>query len=191
MNHLLRNLFAGSILQNEPPIIKSFALKNTNKILATLFALCLALLLAIPAYAQRDDSEINLIITSAESLFTRLKEKDHKAVWGLLTEKSKETIADDTYKGVSKSGGKYSRDDITSDFSRGGPLAEAYWQGYLATFDPDSVLRQSVWRMGMLKKDRAEIILTYKKSEKPAELKMFKEKGRWKVGLVETFWSRK
>ena len=162
-----------------------------NKILAALLVLSLTLLNAVPAYAQLDDREINLIITSAETLFTKLKEKDHKAVWGLLTEKSKETIANDTYKGVSKSGGTYSREEIASDFSRGGPLAEAYWQGYLETFDPDSVLRLSVWRMGMLKKDRAEINLIYKKSERPAELKMFKEKGRWKVGLVETFWSRK
>ncbi len=162
-----------------------------NNILAALLVLCLTMLLAISAYAQRDDKEINLIITSAESLFTKLKEKDHKAVWGLLTEKSKETIANDTYKSVSKSDGKYSREEIASDFSRGGPLAEAYWKGYLETFDPDSVLKLSVWRMGMLKKDRAEINLIYKKSEKPAELKMFKEKGQWKVGLVETFWSRK
>jgi hypothetical protein len=45
--------------------------------------------------------------------------------------------------------------------------------------------------MGFLRKDKAEIIITYNKSRRPATLKMHKEKNTWKVGLVETFWPRK
>lgn len=137
-----------------------------------------------------DEREVDAVLTAAESLFVKLKAKEYKTVWGLLTEKSKETIADDTYKSLTKAGGTPSRDVISSDFSRGGPVSDAYWQGFLGVFDPDMALGQSAWRMGMLKNDRAEINILYKKSEKPAVLKMFKEKGLWKVGLVETFWSR-
>jgi hypothetical protein len=38
--------------------------------------------------------------------------------------------------------------------------------------------------------DRAEILLTHHGATHPATLKMFREDGAWKVGLVETFWSR-
>jgi hypothetical protein len=162
-----------------------------DKILAVILSLCLFLPLAVPAGAQTDEREIDAVLTAAETLFTKLKANEYKTVWGLLTEKSKETIAGDTYKNLTKTGGTRSRDEISDDFSQGGPVSELYWQGYLSSFDPDWILRQSAWSMGMLKKDRAEINILYKKSEKPALLKMFKEKGLWKVGLVETFWSRK
>jgi len=36
-------------------------------------------------------------------------------------------------------------------------------------------------------KKYAEIVIKYKKSENPFHLKMYKEDGIWKVGLVETF----
>jgi hypothetical protein len=52
------------------------------------------------------------------------------------------------------------------------------------------VLEQSRWEMGFIKKNEAEIILMYKKSDRPTRLKMFKENDVWKVGLVETFWAR-
>lgn len=38
---------------------------------------------------------------------------------------------------------------------------------------------------------RAQIVITYKKAEKPATLHMVGESGMWKVGLTESFWSRK
>ena len=151
----------------------------------------LACLIAVPAFARSDDEEINVIVTVAESLFTKLKEREHKAVWGLLTGKSRRTIAEDTYKSISTAGGNSSREQVEADFSSGGPVAEAYWWGYLQTFDPDHALTQSTWSMGLVKKDRAEIKLLYKRSENPAVLKMFKEDGSWKFGLVESFWSRK
>ena len=147
--------------------------------------------LAVPAVARVDEPELNAVLTAAESFFVKLEAREYQTLWGLLTEKSQETIADDTYKSLAKTGLTHSREEISADFSRGGPVSESYWQGYLSVFDPELVLRQSTWRMGVLKKDRAEINLLYKKSERPALLKMFKEKGLWKVGLVETFWSRK
>lgn len=53
------------------------------------------------------------------------------------------------------------------------------------------VLNHCSWEIKSIKEKKAIIKLTYEKSERPALLKMFKEKGKWKVGLVETFWPRK
>ena len=41
--------------------------------------------------------------------------------------------------------------------------------------------------MGQVKNDRAEVIIRYKRSERPAIIQMFREDGVWKVGLEETF----
>jgi len=48
-----------------------------------------------------------------------------------------------------------------------------------------------MWEIGFIKENKAEIIIKQKKSEEPARLKLFKENNKWKVGLVETFWTRK
>ncbi|MBI5195614.1 MAG: hypothetical protein HZA10_04775, partial [Nitrospirae bacterium] len=55
-------------------------------------------------------------------------------------------------------------------------------------FDPDLALKKAVWKMGEIKDNKAVIILHV---QGEAELRMFKEDGRWKVGLVESFWTRK
>ncbi len=76
-------------------------------------------------------------------------------------------------------------------FEAGGPIARGYWNGFLVQFNPDIALEQSRWERGKIAGDRAEITITYKTAEKPALLKLFRENGRWKAGLVETFWGRK
>jgi hypothetical protein len=69
-------------------------------------------------------------------------------------------------------------------------LAKAYWISYLNAFDPDSVLEQSKWGMGAIKKDKAEISILYKESAKPAVLILYMEGNVWKVGPEETFGPR-
>jgi hypothetical protein len=69
-------------------------------------------------------------------------------------------------------------------------LAKAYWNSYLNAFDPDSILEQSKWDLGAIKKDKAEISILYKKSAKPAVLLIYMEGNVWEVGLEETFGSR-
>ncbi len=80
---------------------------------------------------------------------------------------------------------------IATDFSMGGIIARSYWNGFLDNFDPAMVLEESRWEMGKIKGKQAEIIITYQSAERPAILRMYKEDDRWKVGLVETFWSRR
>ena len=79
---------------------------------------------------------------------------------------------------------------VRSDFIAGGPIAREYWDAFLSRFDPDAALEHSRWEIGSVGKDRAEILLTHQGAERPAVLKMFLEAGGWRVGLVETFWSR-
>ena len=49
------------------------------------------------------------------------------------------------------------------------------------------MLEQSTWEMGPSNRQQAEIILQYRKADRPARLKMFNEGGQWKVGLIESF----
>ena len=79
---------------------------------------------------------------------------------------------------------------VRRDFVAGGPIARDYWDAFLRRFDPDTALEHSRWEIGSVGKDRAEILLTHHGADHPATLKMFLEDGTWKVGLVETFWSR-
>jgi hypothetical protein len=137
--------------------------------------------------AGNNDNEIDQILSSAESLFKAMKEKNYPKIWTFLSVKSKNIIVDDVYKAVNKKGTNYKKEDINKDFAAGGLLTASYWKNYLENFNPDIVLEESTWDMGKIEKDKAEIVIRYKKSEGPAMLKMFKEEGKWMVGLEETF----
>ena len=95
---------------------------------------------------------------------------------------------DDIFKATVNRGSVASKDHISNDMAMGGATAQVYWRAFLQNFDPDTALEQSKWELGPLKRDRAEIILRYKQSDNPATIKLYRENGSWKVGLVETFW---
>lgn len=151
------------------------------------FSLILLFLFVSCLYAGNNDSEIDKALFSAESLFKAMKQKNYPKIWTFLSIKSKNIIIDDVYKAENKTGTNYNKEDISKDFTSGGLLALSYWNSYLAMFNPDLVLEESKWEMGKIEKDKAEIIIRYRKSEGPATLKMFKEEGKWVVGLEETF----
>lgn len=155
--------------------------------------LCLAFLLlfsAFPlndfpaAYGEDAGSEA-AILNSAEVFFISLKQADFKAAWERLSDKSRRTIIDEEY-GILKE--KINKEDLIKDFESGGERFLYYWNTYVEGFDPDLALKKAVWKMGEIKNDKAVIILHV---EGDAELRMFKEDGKWKVGLVESFWTRK
>jgi hypothetical protein len=143
------------------------------------------------ASSENPGSEINNVLFSAESLFKAMKGKDYPAIWKFLTIKSKSAIVKNVRKASAKAGVKYSEEQLSVDFGIGGPLSKAYWDSYLAKFDPDMVLEHSRWEMGVAKNKKAAIIIHYEKSERPAILKLYKEEEIWKVGLEETFGARK
>lgn len=154
----------------------------------------LSFILAISLFAASGNagSEVGTILDNAEGLFKAMKVKDYNKIWDSITAKSKETIIEDVARALEKSGAKqYTEEQLKDDFSSCSVNCKAYWKGYLSNFNPDTVIEQSKWDIGIIKRDKAEIIVTYKRSERPAVIKMYKEDGTWKVGLTETFWSRK
>ncbi len=121
-----------------------------------------------------------------------MKEGDRPAAWRSLTEASRAAIVDDMHKSLSRTvNPPPSREEVRRDFEADGPLARAYWSGFLKRFNPEMALSHSLWEMGPVEGDRAEVRMTYETSDRPAVVRLFREDGSWKVGLVETFWLRK
>jgi hypothetical protein len=172
----------------------------------------LVLLPCLPARAAspEDHPAVPAILARADSLFQSMKSRDYPAIFAALSAKSRETIVTETSAALAAATrqappGKPSAADAPSappknpapgpeavrgDFVAGGPIARDYWDAFLRRFDPDAALEHSRWEIGSVGKDRAEILLTHHGADRPATLKMFREDGGWKVGLVETFWSR-
>ncbi len=143
-----------------------------------------------PAFAKPPDEVVNAVLVSAETTFKAMKEKNYPGIWQSLTAKTKNNAVDAVYKASRKAKVEIEKGIITADFEKGGELAKAYWDGYLGAFDPDTVLEQSKWDIGMIGKEAAEINILYRKSTKPAVLKLYREDNVWKVGLEETFGAR-
>ncbi len=144
-------------------------------------------------YNKPPEEEANAILDRADSLFHAMKKREYGTIWAYLSKKSKNDIIHDTYKAIRAhnasigTGVEYSRTSIEKDFQSSGVIARSYWDGYLSNFNPDMALEQSRWEMGPVNVPEAEILLWHRKSEFPARIRMFKEEGSWKVGLVETF----
>jgi len=143
----------------------------------------------VQAAPPADDPSVPLILAAAESLFQSMKDRDHAATWAVLSSESRETIVSETVEAIRKAGDPpVSRERVRDDFAACGTLCRNYWEGFLRRFDPDDALERSRWEMGAVEKDRAEVLITHKGSDRPAVLRMFREGGSWKAGLVETFW---
>jgi hypothetical protein len=165
----------------------------------------LVVLLCLPARAAspQDHPAVPAILSKAESLFQSMKSRDYPAIFAALSAKSRETIVAETSSALAAAAKQapqgtptaLARDPapgpeaVRSDFVAGGPIARDYWDAFLRRFDPDEALEQSRWEIASVGKDRAEVHLTHHGADHPAKLKMFREDGGWKVGLVETFWS--
>lgn len=131
------------------------------------------------------------ILSAAESVFQAMQKGDYGRLWKGLTAESQRTIIRDVAKALDKSGAAQPEEAIRRDLDAGGEIARGYWTGYLSYFDPKTVLDESKWRLGEVKKDRAEIVLRYRKSQSDSILKLYREEGTWKVGLDESFATRK
>jgi hypothetical protein len=163
-----------------------------NRFLSIIPVFLLSHIFLLNTYAAYVDYKtLDPILKSAETFFISLRDNEYGTAWNLLSEKSHNVIIDDVYKASRKSNEDINKEDIIKDFNSRGMMSENYWNSFLRTFDADMILERSQWEMGFLRKDKAEIIITYNKSRRPATLKMHKEKNTWKVGLVETFWPRK
>jgi len=162
-----------------------------SKILSAI-VICFIFSGSLGAIHVNSDNEVGNILDAAEGLFKAMKDRSYNKIWDSITAQSRATIIEDVIRALEKSG-KESVDNqqIVADFNNCETLCKAYWNSYLEHFSPVAVLEQSKWDIGVIKRDKTEIIVTYKRSERPAVIKMYKEDGTWKVGLTETFWSRK
>ncbi len=156
------------------------------------------------AASPEDHPAVPAILARAESLFQSMKSRDYPAIFAALSAKSRETIVAETSSALAAAAKQAppgtptaaaknpapGPEAVRSDFIAGGPIARDYWDAFLRRFDPDAALEHSRWEIGSVGKDRAEILLTHHGADHPATLKMFREDGGWKAGLVETFWSR-
>ncbi len=149
-----------------------------------------SLIISAGSFAAAEPQGVDAILTAAESVFQCMNKGDYVLLWSGLTAKSRHNIIRNVQKAISKEGSEEPETLISADFEKGGKLAHQYWDAYLNQFDPKMVLDDSVWKMGEVKKDQAEIILRYKKSFNDAVLKMYREGGTWKVGLDESFSTR-
>jgi hypothetical protein len=146
---------------------------------------------AFKAHAEDHGNSIALVLNSAEKFFISLKNHEYETAWNFLSEKSHKTIIDDVYKAYGNMGGQIKKEDVKKDFRNRGVMFNNYWKAFLDSFNTDMILEHSQWEMGAIKKTRAEILLINRKTHSLARLKMYKEQGVWKIGLVETFWTRK
>lgn len=150
-----------------------------------------SLILSVPYFAQANYSQRekeDVVLNKADECFQAMQNEDFVKVWSLLSLKSKLQIVDSVYKSLLKANIKtYTRKDLEGDFDRGGPISKSFWSGYLKTFSPKMVLDESVWQKVDFDGNKAKIVIKYKKATAPFDLKMYKEDGEWKVGLIETF----
>lgn len=150
-----------------------------------------------PLNAQKinKEKEIDSILNSVEHVFKLMEAKDFCGIWQGITERSKKRIVDDIYKEEARLSKKenrsafYTKEMIFHDFNTCNKISKEYWHAFLTNFDPKMALEQSTWSIGKIEQNYAEVILHYRKSERPAVLQVFKENGVWKLGLVETFWA--
>jgi hypothetical protein len=134
------------------------------------------------------------ILAAAESFFLALRDGSFDGAWRLLTKKSRERIIDDVFRSMRKEDDSVEREDVADDFRENGILFRSYWNSFRAGVDVDSVLDKSRWEMGEVEGNLAVINITYPESSGITRLKLYREQGLWKVGLVETFrtrWARK
>jgi len=157
-------------------------------LLTVIFLLSVSLTFPLsPADASEKERVTVSILNSAEKFFLSLKQRDFETAWNILSQRSREAITNNVYETSAKIGATLSREDIIRDFERRGIMFRNYWKSFLRNFDTDIVLEHSLWKMGTIKKTKAEIIIQYDKDSNPTILKMFKENDAWKVGLNETF----
>ncbi len=156
-----------------------------NRFYILFCSIILVLAFTVSSSLAVPDKEVDNILSSAETLFKMMKEKNYVRIWFFLSHASRTAIIDDTFKNI------MSKDQIKKNFETGGTIAQTYWNSYLDAFDPDMVLEKSRWELGKLSKDKALINIIYRKAEKPAIIQMYKEEGSWKVDLAETFKSAK
>jgi hypothetical protein len=141
-------------------------------------------------HVQKDlnHAEEDRILAAAEVFFSALKAGSFEDAWKLLTKKSRDRIIDDVYRSVRRKDNSVTKKDVEDDFNKNGILFQSYWNSFRAGIDVEGVLNESRWEMGQVEDYMAVIEIKHPASSGITRLKLYREQGLWKVGLVETFW---
>ena len=157
------------------------------------FAVCLLLIsLALLVNANNSYAKENAgdVLTPAFSFFLNLKEHNYDKLWSLLTNDSKKYIVNSIEKSIKKNHGKITEKKIYGNMSKGGYIAKAYWKGFLKTFKPNMVLKYSIWKVKSIGSNIAQIEINYKYGKGNTIFDVYKQKGKWKFGLIESLYGR-
>ena len=128
------------------------------------------------------------VVETAESFFVDLKERSFDSVWESLSSRSRERIVDDVFRSAKRGSRTLAKSDVEDDFASGGLLFMSYWNSFRAGIDVDSVLDHDIWKVESIDNKEAVVNIIHPESKGLTRFKLFREQGRWKVGLVETFW---
>ena len=164
---------------------------NKSPSIFLLLLICALILPSCTTSVKDSNTQIIPIIESAEIFFVSLKEKKYGTTWKLLSKSSQKAIINSVYEAFENNETGPDIETISNDFASNGLLFNSYWDAFITTFDPDLVLKESRWEIGPIDSEEAEVIILHKKADLPVKLRMFSEKGAWKVGFTETFWTRK
>ena len=140
------------------------------------------------SFAKKERGDAAL--TSAFSFFVNLKEHNFKKLWRLLTLSSRQYIVGSIENSLIKNNVKIGKNRIYKNMSDGGYIAKAYWDGFLKTFKTSMVLKYSVWKIKSIGSKKAQIEIDYKYAKGPTFLKIYKQKGKWRFGLIESLYGR-
>lgn len=163
-----------------------------RQLTTSLFALMLSLVAPGASLGQSlDDPQVVEVFLAARTFFEEIEKGSNAALWKSITAESRKKIVDTIYKEQKKTGESSTRDQIRDNFESCGSICTAFWRAYSASFDREVTLQLSRWELGFLKKNKAEILITHPRADRPAKLKLFREDGKWKVGMMESFWGRR
>lgn len=156
---------------------------------------CCALLLCASCQAPRgaglSPDEQGPVFSAVEKTFVLMGERKSRELWESISRKSRDGIVNDILRSCEARKISCDGEGLRADFARGGPAATIYWANYLGTFDPNSILKDSTWRLGAVTSREADVVIRHKDAERDAIIKVVKEDGAWKMGLEESFGVRK
>lgn len=156
-----------------------------------LFALILTGMIVFPVKSySREKAGSGVVLKPAFSFYLNLKEGKYARAWSFLTPVSKEAIIDKIQSFYAKSKIKIKKSRILYNLKTGGRIAKYFWNGYTRSFNPDAVLKYSVWKIKSVGEKKALIEIDYKYGKAPAYFKIYKINGSWKFGLIESLYSR-
>lgn len=147
--------------------------------------------LTLPLKAYAKNEKAGAVLFPAYSFFVNLNSHNYKNAWSFLTKSSHIAIINEIENSFAKNNIKnISGQKISNSMKNGGFISKSYWRGFLKSFNPKMVIKYSVWTIKSIGAKTAQIEINYKYGKAPTFLKMYKEDGKWKFGLYETFYGR-